>query len=202
LVENELRLAFQGVSLLEDAASDGIQAWLAALVTGTWTAYEAMAEGLWEAALNACPRGLAELKGNRNSTEDDRKVPLKVLQKYNYDLSHHMGTILSGRYNFDRLDGMRDAFGDAFPPQATEIRQIVANKALDTLALVRNLIVHNGGIIDDAYLRRKSDLPPKLVAVLGSAIHLDGEIVAEVIRPVIDAGQRLLQAVDKWISSS
>jgi hypothetical protein len=36
---------------------------------------------------------------------------------------------------------MRDAFGDAFPPEATEIRQIVANKALDTLAVVRNLIV-------------------------------------------------------------
>jgi hypothetical protein len=67
--------------------------------------------------------------------------------------------------------------------------------------LVRNLIVHNGGIID-AYLRRKSDLPPKLVAGLGSAIPLDGEIVAEVIGPVIDAGRRLLQAVDKWISSN
>ena len=61
--------AFEGYD--EDAASDGIQAWLAALVTGTWTGYEAMAEGLWEATLNACPRGLAELKENRNSTEDD-----------------------------------------------------------------------------------------------------------------------------------
>jgi hypothetical protein len=202
LVENELRLAFRGVSLLQEAASDGFQAWLAALVTGTWTAFEAMAEGLWEAALNACPHGLAELTGSRRSSEDDKKkIPLTILQKYNYDLSHKMGTILSEKYNFDRLEGMRLAYEDAFPVRATEVHEIMKDRALDTLALVRNLIVHNGGIVDATYLRRKSDLPSKLVGELGSAIELDGEIAAEVIRPVIDAGQKLLRAVDKLIAS-
>jgi hypothetical protein len=162
-----------------------------------------MAEGLWESTLNACPRGLVELTGNRKPTEEDKRtVRLSSLQKYDYDLSHHMGTLLRERYHFDRLEGMRLAYAEAFPAQATEVHQPLANRALDTLVLVRNLIVHNGGIIDDAYLRRKSDLPQKLVCKLGSEIELDGEVVAQIIRPVIEAGQSLLQAVDQWISTS
>ena len=202
IAAEEVEIGFSIASDIDGFGYDASQAWLAALVTGIWTAFEAVAEGLWEASLNAHPRGLAELRGKRNTSEDDRRILLTLLQKYEYDLSTHMGTLLKVRYNFDRLDSMRDAYLDAFPTSATEVHQVVTSTALDTLALVRNLIVHSGGIIDAAYLRRKSHLPERLLGEAGSAIELDGKIVAELVRPAIEAGQTLLQAVDRWILSN
>jgi hypothetical protein len=181
---------------------DGVQAWMAAQITGTWTAFEAMAEDLWEAALNTKPHGLAELKGKKQGTKEDRFVKLTLLQKYRYDLSHSMGTVLKGRYSFDNLVEIRKAYEEAFPPAAQAIHTAINDRALDVISLVRNVLVHSGGIIDEEYLCRAAHLPPEATGPLGSPIRLNGELVAKIAGPVLKIGPDLINAVDEWIATS
>src|SRR5882724_8577934 len=57
----------------------GLDAILRGMVTGMWTAFEVLASDLWEAALNAHPAGLAELKGKPPASMPTPKKPFTVL---------------------------------------------------------------------------------------------------------------------------
>jgi hypothetical protein len=62
-------------------------------------------------------------------------------------------------------------------------------------------LVHNGGIIDAAYAKRASILPPEATGEVGSPILIDGELVAKINGPMIKAGHDLVVAVDNWLAS-
>lgn len=177
----------------------GADAWLAAQISGVWTAFEALAEDIWIAAVNAHPRGLAELKGARKGGGEDKKVDLSMLQRFDYDLSKNMGLVLSKRYSFDRLDDMRRAYDEARFEGEISIPDILKERSLDVLSLTRHLIVHNGGLVDEAFLRRKTDLLPELIVDVGEPLPLNGEIVAALISPVIQLGWNLIMAIDQWL---
>lgn len=198
--ENHLLVQLNfGFDLLENmlgtVLSEGGDAWLSGQVTATWTAFEALSEELWETALNLHPQRLCGLSGKR-----DKSVELWMLQKHGYDLSQSMGTVLKTKYGFDSLDGIRAGYADAFSDDAVDIQKMLTDKSLDALALVRNVIVHNGGVIDEPYLRRKSALPSGAIGSLGDSINLDGPLVSELItRPLQICGD-LIVAVDSWLS--
>jgi hypothetical protein len=218
LKEIEIDNAF--VTLRETARmmEEGAEAWLAAQITGTWTAFEAMAEDLWETALNTKPKWLAGLSGedrlnrrqqketlhgaNRHGDED-KKVDLEWLQRNGYDLSKCMGTVHKRRYKFDSLTGIRKAFAEAFSKDRAAIDAILADKVLDALALVRNNLVHSGGIVDEEIIRRAGDLPTELhrTITIGTPILLDGELVSQLVGPVLKCGHDLVVAVDDWLVS-
>jgi hypothetical protein len=190
--------------LSNPAIIDGAEAWLAAQITGIWTAFESLSEELWQAVLNAYPHGLAELKGTKKGLakgDEDKNIPLHLLQKFKYDLSQNMGTILKVKYSFDRLEDIRRAYGDASFEKDPTIHKIIGDKSLDALALVRNVIVHNGGIVDEAYEKRKGDVPPAAMAKVGDPVLLDGEMVANLIEPVIRLSWNLVIAVDEWLAA-
>src|SRR5579862_1945794 len=202
LLQNEARYGF-GVltAMLSRNLRHGADAWLSAQITGTWTAFEALAEEIWIAAVNAHPRGLAELSGAKRGGGEEKKIDLPDLQKYGYDLSTHMGTVLSRRYSFDRIEDVRRAYQEAsFDGDAT-INEIITDRALDALSLTRHVIVHNGGIIDDQLLRRKSDLPPAILGDIGDPLPLTGPITSDLVSPVMQRGWDLISAVDSWLSA-
>jgi hypothetical protein len=209
LIEQQQKVSFHILSEQGNAEfRDGPEAWMASQIIATWTAFEAMAGDLWEAALNAKPAILAKLSGRnpskpRSSSDDPRRIKLDYLYRYNFDLSDHMGSIFveDKRYSFDRLDGIREAYADAFSVDGDQIARIVDDQALEISSLVRNNLVHNGGIIDAAYLRRTSVLPPEAIGGLGEPILIDGELVAKINRPMIKAGHDLIVAVDSWLAS-
>jgi hypothetical protein len=188
-------------SVLVSSLIDGADAWLSAQISGIWTAFEALAEEVWIAALNAQPHSLAELKGiKKSSSNDDKKIDLHVLQRYGYDLSKNMGTILSKKFSFDKLEDIRRAYAEAgFHDDELPIQEIFAEKSLDVLALTRHVIMHNGGLVDDAFLRRRADLPPELLIAISEPLPLSGEIVAALIAPVMQLGWDLIVAVDQWL---
>jgi hypothetical protein len=203
----EETIAVLGIQNIARDVPAGTEAWLSSMIVGTWTAIESMAEDFWEAALNASPRGLAELKGRRSkgqrvssrgsspiSGEDERtdqkkQVGLQWLQKYGYDASKKMGTIQKERYQFDSLSGIRSAYSEAFFEDYKEIDSAINDRQLDALSVVRNNIVHNGGIIGHQYLKRRSILPPHAVGNVGDPIPIDGEFVSSLIRPAILNGR-------------
>jgi hypothetical protein len=178
---------------------------LAAVVTGTWTAFETLAESIWETALNEHPQGLAALDGvagkNRKRGDEPKSLPLPILQKYRYDLSSHMGTILKDRYPFDRLEGIQRAYSDAAFEDDQKILGLILRSELQVLAAIRNALIHNGGIIDEEYLKHRKILPSPAVGAVGTPIALDGEIVAAVVIPVVQIAGQLIAVIDDWLSS-
>jgi hypothetical protein len=204
LLQRETLHGFEVLSsLLSTHLAEGAEAWLSAQVTGIWTAFEALSEDLWEATVNTHPRGLAELKGTKKSgrADEDRSIRLDLLQKYDYDVSASMGTVLKGKYSFDTLEGIRRAYADAGFEDDQKIKDIMADRALDALALVRNLIVHSGGIIDEQFLRRKADLPPEAIANVGDQMPMDGALVEKLTKPAIQLGWDLIVAIDEWLAA-
>jgi hypothetical protein len=182
---------------------DGIQAWLSAQIVGAWTAFETLASDLWEAALNCHPAVLAELRGTRKGAPagESKTVRLDQLQRFRYDLSTSMGTILKEKRSFDRLSSIRENYSDAFAKDADEITDILNHKSADALSAVRNLIAHRASRVDQRYLDRTKNLTSVPKANIGERIILNGELTAKLVAPVLGNGQKLLIAVDQWLST-
>jgi hypothetical protein len=193
----------------------GFHTMFSSYITATWTAIEAMAADLWEAALNAHPAGLSNLSGKSNRLRQTNKpsgfsprtvesgpklVPLSFIQMHHFDVRQKMGTILRERFEFGRLDGIREAYASAFHEKSTQIDAALSNNALDSLSAVRNVIVHRAAIADAEYLKRakrlKVPIPP---AGIGAQVPLDGQVVVELIAPAISCASKLIGAVDDWI---
>jgi hypothetical protein len=175
----------------------GVEAWLSAQVVNSWTAFETLAGDLWEAALNSHPHGLSELKGEK--AQGEKTVPIGLLQKYSFDVSKQMGTLLKEKRTFDRLEHIRENYELAFYTAGAKINKALSDDLLDTLSSVRNLLVHRGGVVDERYLRRTKRLQLAPKAVIGERIKLDGDIVERLSLAMQLLGASLLYAVDEWL---
>jgi hypothetical protein len=205
--------AFKHLNTTSHQVRHGAEAWLAAQITGMWTAFEAMAEDLWVAALNVQPQLLANLRGDaKRLTADPRKVSElsgdseklvkhKLLQRYEYEISDHMGDILKSRYQFDSLSGIRTAYAEAFSEHSATIDTALKDGVLDAISALRNNLVHSGGVIDDEYVKKASRTASLPKGNVDSEIELDGGTVAGLVRPVLAAGQKLIKGVDSWIEN-
>jgi hypothetical protein len=123
-----------------------------------------------------------------------------------YDLSEKMGDLLRTRFRFTSLRGIRRAYSAAFSEKVKEARTAIemidktlADKALDALSVIRNVIVHSGGVADRDYLNDSKGIPLAPRLRLEQTLALDGELCATVIDATIVCCRRLLSAVDTWI---
>lgn len=203
IYEREQKIAF---GFLENSfnklgLSSGAEAWMSAQITGVWTAFESMAEELWRIALNLHPEGLSELKGGKRGSSEDKKIDMSFLHRHSYDLSDKMGDVLCERYSFDKLEDIRKAYRDAFYCDEDKINAVIEDRSLDAISLTRHAIVHNGGIIDEKFLRRKADLPAGILGEAGKPLPLDGLVVRTLIVPVISKGWQLIESVDQWLDT-
>jgi hypothetical protein len=164
--------------LLEDVPStwdDGLYATLSAMVTTGWTTFEVLATDLWEAALNYQPRHLSDLSGTRKrisgkagsigrekeeAKQEERGAVsppdlLNVMRRVTrgtYNAGELMGTILKENFAFHKLSGIRQAYSAAFSKKSDGVDTALANISLDKLNLVRNLLLHKSGIVDQKFL--------------------------------------------------
>ena len=204
---------------------------LSSLLTGTWTIFEALAGDLWTAAVNASPSSLAGLTGtssrierqaksqkvvSRSSAEDrgsalasEKQISLAELQKVSggtFNLAEHMGDLLRDGYKFTTLSGIRAAYRAAFSEKEKRARPenidlILADKSLDALSAVRNLIVHKAGVADSAYLDDTKSAPSAPHLKIGQKLNLGAMDVCNLISPVVNHSVALMRAVDKWIEN-
>jgi hypothetical protein len=178
-------------------AEAGVEAWLSAQIVSSWTAFETLAGDLWEAALNSHPHGLSELKGK--NAPGEKTVQIGLLQKYSFDISNAMGTLLKETRTFDSLEDIRKNYALAFYTDDAKITEALSGNLLDTLSSVRNLLVHRGGVVDELYLRRTKSLLLAPKSDIGERIKLDGDIVEELSSAMKLLGASLVQAVDEWL---
>jgi hypothetical protein len=199
------------------AAESGLDALLSSCINGTWTAFETMAGDLWEIALNEHPSDLANLNGKsarlgkdkagvttdiaRRDGDEPKGIPLDLIQECGFDIKDKMGTVLRRRFDFARLTGIRRAYAAAFSKGAAAVDKALRSSALDSLSVVRNLLVHKAGSIDAEYLRRAKGLAIP-TAPIGNHLLLDGEMVVGLIKPAIETGAELIEAVDTWLDKN
>ncbi len=206
----------------------GFDAWLSAIVLGAWTAFEILAGDLWEATINCHPAGLALLRGeerrigaragnsrgagpvdNANRGDSEKVISLQRLHdatRGTYDVAGRMGTLLRSRYVFTALPDIRRAYSLAFSDKIDKdvvdaVDAALADNALDALSIVRNVLVHKGGVADEEYMRdsRRVTAVPKLEA--GKRVLLDGELVRLLVDPVISRCVELIAVIDGWLSA-
>jgi hypothetical protein len=177
----------------------GVEALLSSFLIGSWSAYETMAGDLWEAALNAHPEGLVELNGERGKKKPSQ-VPLSQLLKYRFDIRGKMGSILRDQFVFGSLAEIRNAYLAAFDKRSARlVETAISDDSLDALHIVRNLLVHRAGVVDEEYLKLFISFKNIPIAEIDERIVLDGEAVVGLVNPVVQKGLSLIRAVDTWL---
>lgn len=217
----------QTIMLMGDneQAERGSIALMEASLLNTWTAFETLAGDLWEAAVNAHPAKLATLKGMRKRISDRAGTKTKISERDSafdqagnpgesksislndaqwltngtFDLSKHMGTLHKRSMRFITLGGIRESYSLAFSDHTDFIDSSLSHESLDALLLVRNLIVHKAGMADEIYVREAATVPSAPRITEGDRLKLDGEMVTNLINPVVANCSKLIKSVDSYI---
>jgi hypothetical protein len=205
-----------------ETVRQGFEAILISQVTGTWTAFETLAADLWVAAINQCPSKLSSLsgkpkdrisriaRGSPRTTDggtgkvESKKIELGLIHELtrgSFDLSKSMGTLLRRQQSFQRLDDIREAYSVAFKDHSQEIDTILADKTIDALGAVRNLIVHKSCVVDEDYQNKAKDCPLLDHLSVGERLMIDGDMVGALTGPVMNRSIELVKAVDRWITN-
>jgi len=151
----------------------GVRSILENQLLSAWTAFEALAEDIWNGAKSLHP------------------------------------TFMSGKAYFRRLESIRQAYATLAPVQATinghyfapvdHINAMFAKDDLRKLNLVRNVIVHKAGIVDQRFLDDAAVIKWAVSDQVDAPIELNGRRVKNLINPVIEAGHLLVRSVDCWV---
>ena len=113
-----------------------------------------------------------------------------------------MGALLRSRFDFGTTRGLREAFATAFHPEIEGIDNPLADRSLDALECVRNLIVHRAAIPNDADVGRLRQLLRTATLEVGTPIRPEGEFVAGLLEPVFRIAGALLDAVDSQLAGT
>jgi hypothetical protein len=214
-----------------DGTRFAIESMLASMILGTWTAFETLAGDLWVDSLNACPAFASlsgapknriakqcEATFTRQESEDEEETSDELqeppekwlsleqvgrLSKGSYNLGTLMGSVhrASGSVKFTTLTSIREAYSRAFAPPPQTIDKALSTKALDGLALVRNLIVHRAGRADRRYVDGAKAVKDVPQLKENEPLQLDGAVVCNLLNPVIEASVDLVEGVDTFIAA-
>jgi hypothetical protein len=82
-------------------------------MVNTWTLFESYSKDIWIKVFNENPNLLNQkIITSQNENGNYKSVPLNILSKYNFNVSKHLGEILSPKYDFTSTDGIKKAFVD------------------------------------------------------------------------------------------
>jgi hypothetical protein len=187
-------------------ANEAVQASMAAMLIGLWTAFESLAQDAWITAVNSCPVPLAaNIMAAPDSAlrtgNQSKSINYSHFIGSNFDFRSTMGTLLFNekKVDFQSLKDTRLAYKTAFSGELERIFDQYQTE-LFRLETVRNLFAHKGGIIDRKFLDRMGeDVGDQKI---GDSLVLNGEYVAEKANIVVFCSNNLLDAVDKWLSAN
>lgn len=186
-------------------APDAVQALMASMLTGLWTAFESLAQDTWVTAVNeqAVPLARRILDPRLQKAEQPKSISWNVFASSGFNLEHSMGTILlrERKVDFQSFGLIRDAYKVAFDGELEPIFDTHGGE-LFRLETVRNLFVHKGGIVDDKFIKRMGETRSEIREMKGQPLSVSGEYVAMMADVVAGAGTDLVLAVDKWLEEN
>ncbi len=205
------QVAGMGISGLNDILNstleenwDAVQATMAAMLMGLWTAFESFMQDTWIVVVNARPIPLAqrvvEPSANLETGMQMKQLSMKEIVNKGFDLRGAMGTLLLRQkaVDFQQFKTIRAAYKVAF---ADELESAFEPYAVDLslLEAVRNLFAHKGGVIDEKFLNRARKRPEFSGAKVGDIIGIGGATVAKNANTVADCATAMIKALDKWL---
>jgi hypothetical protein len=193
-----------------------IESALASMLIGAWTAFEVLVGDIWEACLNARPNEAIRVAGEflpldaTGETEEQRKKRerarhgflLKKIQDEGFDLTDKMGTVLRDDFPFIRLSGIIETYKRTFNERDPLLQPIVnelRRGSLKSLAALRHVLVHCGGIADKDFIdgvQHDADLRQIKIA---QRVTFDGQAVANLVHSAINNGCNLVRYADQWL---
>jgi hypothetical protein len=157
----------------------------------TWSAVEVLARDAFVYLLDGRPV-YADLllsdASNKKRFSADR-VDWQTLASFGYDLSSNLGTYLISKGDLKNVPAIRSVYGALFP-DANDLRAALCDRRLWDLNHQRHLIVHRGGVVDQAYLEVTGaglsigDIltvsPAIIETMLDAALRMGTELIREV----------------------
>jgi hypothetical protein len=177
----------------------GLEASLMAQLTGMWTAFEYLAGDLWKAVFNACPQASSVFREKPILLTDSL---LHKIAEGPYDMHAHMGDLVADAnwLKFTTVDSIRKSYEQGFKSHSAPLKAILKDRCFDSLAAVRNVIVHKAGIVDDDYRQDQKSAPTAPVGRIGRKVPIDGLVVNQLVTPVARRAVELIGAVDTWLT--
>jgi hypothetical protein len=202
------------LSVENQPVSHGFEASLAAALIGTWTAFEVLAGDLWEFVVNEriilafiAMDAEPSRKDDPDTFDRKRKVTVPVLldklRDPEFNPHSRMGTLLRERreFEFTNRHEIRNAYLKIFPRNKEELRAILESKVVRWTSATRNALVHKAGLADKEFCDLVRDHPVLRKTGRDDRIHLDCEVMYELIQGIVDEATRLLKFVDSWMQS-
>jgi len=184
----------------------GSQALLQAGLVRVWSSLESLAEDLWELSLNtsidqlgiaAAERVLGDQELQKRNVEGllAQSIQLHVLARHGWNISGKLGTLLKVKCDFTSVQGINRAFAAVFKDR-TPVPQLGKIQELREIELLRHLVAHRAGIVDEAY-RGVS----KRNVQLGSRLELTSDEVINAANLIIEEARDLWSAVQSALPS-
>lgn len=157
----------------------------------TWSAVEVLARDAFVYLLDGRP-AYADLllsdASNKKRFSADR-VEWQTLASYGYDLSSNLGTYLISKGDLKNVPAVRSVYGALFP-NSDDLRRALSDRRLWDLSHRRHLIVHKGGVVDQAYLEATG-----ASLALGDVITVSPDEVESMLEAALVMGTELIRQV-------
>jgi len=175
------------------------------IVTGAWTMFEALSVDLWRLVLNKYPNPFAATFARAPDQKGQSKqIAVTTMSEYanDFNLSAMMGDIFIAeqKADFRSLESTKWTYRRAFDCPFS----MFDDPQLRLLELVRNLSVHNGGIVDQKFLDRLTETglishPDCAGIKMEQAFPISGPLTAAFIIAATSAVVALIEFVSKLI---
>lgn len=189
--------AYQARLLRDDAFARAVETLSVSLTVLLWTTYECFTKDVWICAVNTFPRelGLEAFKNTqkqRNGDISPKLIPVRLLADYDFDLKNVLGNVLSTRYEFTRIQGIQRAFKSAFGSKIN-FGKIISKKEIKQLEMVRHLLVHRAGIVDEKFCKQF-----KNKVRIGQQYRPDDKLISQAAKAVKSSCIKLIQSINEW----
>lgn len=197
--DDSIDIEFNKLIHAADDWKDAVKFLKQSTTTQAWIGFESAAKNIWVSALNARPLTLGQPTFNllpddsKESEVSSKTIQVGLAAKFGFDLRTHLGTILSERYDFTSVGGIKKAYKTAFQSIDT-LNKNLDNPVLFKLEQTRNLLVHRAGIIDDAY-KNKTRCPQSC----GEELAVSDAEFEEFIISSLDATIELFKFTDDYL---
>ncbi|MEZ8692476.1 hypothetical protein AB6D15_09170 [Vibrio splendidus] len=163
-----------------------------------WTIVETLSLDLWVAVVNEHHGTLGKLAVNERKEAISKTLTnILVENSFEVSLKSSIGTIAARSYDFTGVKDISKSYSIIFKSQKPQIESIFKYPELIKLQAMRNALVHNGGVIDEAYCRMVRDH-----SSLGQRVEIDGQEFSKLANSVLQLCVQLLETVDEACMSA
>ena len=123
-----------------------------------WTAFETTIKTLWVYSLDNHPKlFINEVLSQKGSNEiigiEGKNISIGLLAKYDFNISNCLGSVLYKKFDFTSINGIIRCV-QALLGENNSVKIALDYTELRQLEIIRNVIVHSSGFIDNDYIQK------------------------------------------------